>query len=146
MPTLRPRSLSENKPAASAITSSRDDELTERRHKRPSSPGWQRPSSSTFFRTCFCGLHDLPARESKAPPQAGHLMSCQPTCSSSFGGISAERAGQRQITIFALLPFNSMCLHAWRYRSHPWMRVRMNVSCSVDPYPSPWTAIDENGV
>src|ERR1700728_269993 len=63
-------------------------------HKRPSSPGWQRPSSWTFFRTCFFGLHNLSARESKTPPQAGHLMSCQPTSSRSFGGIAYTQSAQ----------------------------------------------------
>jgi hypothetical protein len=40
------------------------------------------------------------------------------------------------------LLFQPMYLHARRYRSHPWMRVWMNVSNSVDPHSSPWTAID----
>src|SRR5580692_529232 len=42
------------------------------------------------------------------------------------------------------LLFQPMYLHARRYRPHPWMRVWLNVSNSVDPHSSPWTAIDQN--
>jgi hypothetical protein len=65
--TLPPQSLSENKPAASAITSSRDDELTERRHGYQNYffSLWTGPKSRTTVEvrnsTRQCRLRDCPA-------------------------------------------------------------------------------------
>lgn len=83
MPTLRPRSLGEKKPAASAITSPRDDELTERRHgyqnylfslwtgpKSRTTVEVRTPHVSAVFTTALPGLAPVrPTRASAVNPR-----------------------------------------------------------------------------
>jgi hypothetical protein len=88
VPTLRPRSLSENKPAASAITSSRDDELTERRHGHQNYffSLWTAPKSHTTVEV----RTPTSAPSSRLPCLALHRCA-PPVHPSSTPGISACR-------------------------------------------------------
>ena len=90
MPALRPRRLSENKPATSAITSLRDDEVTERCHgyqnyffalwTRPPKPyyfGSKNPYVSAVFTTALLDLASVRSTRATAANHRQLISACR---------------------------------------------------------------------
>ena len=90
MPALRPRRLSENKPATSAITSLRDDEVTERCHgyqkllflaldtaPKPYYFGSRNPHVSAVFTTALLDLASVRSTRATAANHRQLISACR---------------------------------------------------------------------